>query len=133
MIPDVGSRAVKTDFLQTQAKSIALDFCKACCLCGFHYAEVSCGFGAPSALWKQKACSLQLMIQPIILRQVVMLLLVAMEVMVATTMATMPMEEMTIQATTAAMVALLKETTAMVAMEAMQSVVSQVQDRVIFK
>ena len=57
-----------------------------------------------------------------------MLLLVAMGVMVVTTMATTPMEETTTQAMTVAMAALLKATMAMVAMEAMLSVVSHVPD-----
>ena len=61
-----------------------------------------------------------------------MLLSVAMGVTVVTTMATTLMEETTTQGMTVATVALLKETTAMVAMEAMPLVVSHVQDWVVF-
>ena len=56
--------------------------------------------------------------------QVAMLLLVAMGVTVVTTMATAPTEETTTQAMIVATVALLKETMAMVAMEATLLVVS---------
>ena len=61
------------------------------------------------------------------------MLLAAMVVTVVMATATMPMEETTTRAMAVATVALLKETTATVAMEAMPLVVSHVQHKVILK
>ena len=61
---------------------------------------------------------------PLVQAAVAMLFLVVLGVMVVTTMATLPMEEASTQATSVVMVALLQATMATVAMEALPLVVS---------